>query len=34
MIAFLETYQSDEGTIIIPGILQPYTGFNIIKSQY
>jgi seryl-tRNA synthetase len=33
MIAFLETYQSDEGTIIIPEILQPYTGFNIIKTQ-
>ena len=33
MIAFLETYQTDEGTIIIPEILQPYTGFNIIKTQ-
>jgi len=33
MIAFLETYQSDEGTIIIPEILQPYTGYNIIKTQ-
>ena len=33
MIAFLETYQSDEGTIIIPEILQPYTGFKIIKTQ-
>ncbi len=32
MIAFLETYQTDEGTIIIPEILQPYTGFNQIKT--
>ena len=33
MIAFLETYQTDEGTIIIPEILQPYTGFKQIKTQ-
>jgi len=33
MIAFLETYQTDEGTISIPEILQPYTGFKQIKSQ-
>ncbi|RKY59231.1 MAG: serine--tRNA ligase [Candidatus Neomarinimicrobiota bacterium] len=33
MIAFLETYQTDEGTITIPEILQPYTGFKQIKSQ-
>lgn len=33
MIAFLETYQTDEGTISIPEILQPYTGFKQIKSS-
>ncbi|MGC9364396.1 MAG: serine--tRNA ligase [Fidelibacterota bacterium] len=33
MIAFLETYQTDEGTINIPKILQPYTGFAQIKTQ-
>jgi len=33
MIAFLETYQTDEGTITIPEILQPYTGFKQIKSK-
>jgi len=32
MIAFLETYQTDEGTVMIPEILQPYTGFNQIKT--
>lgn len=33
VIAFLETYQTDEGKVIIPEILHPYTGFKIIKSQ-
>lgn len=33
MIAFLETYQTDEGTITIPEILQSYTGFKQIKTQ-
>ncbi|HCK98730.1 MAG TPA: serine--tRNA ligase [Candidatus Marinimicrobia bacterium] len=33
MIAFLETYQTDEGTIVIPEILQPYTRFKMIKTQ-
>jgi seryl-tRNA synthetase len=33
MIAFLETYQTDEGTVVIPEILQPYTRFKIIKTQ-
>jgi seryl-tRNA synthetase len=32
MIAFLETYQTDEGTILIPKVLQPYTGFKQIKT--
>ncbi|MBN2092421.1 serine--tRNA ligase [candidate division KSB1 bacterium] len=29
--AILENYQTDEGTIIIPTVLRPYTGFSIIK---
>lgn len=33
LIALLETYQTDEGTIIIPEVLQSYTGFSVIKSQ-
>lgn len=32
MIALLETYQTDEGTIIVPEALQPYTGFSLIKT--
>ncbi len=33
MIALLETFQTPEGTIIIPEILQKYTGFSQIKTQ-
>lgn len=33
MIALLETNQSDEGTIVIPEVLQTYTGFNKIGSR-
>jgi len=33
MIALLETFQTPEGTIIIPEVLQKYTGFSQIKSQ-
>ncbi len=33
MIALLETYQSDEGRIIIPEVLHPYTGFTQIKKK-
>lgn len=29
--AILENYQTDEGTIIVPPVLRPYTGFSIIK---
>ncbi len=32
MIALLETYQTDEGTIVVPEALQPYTGFSLIKT--
>lgn len=31
LIAMLETYQTDEGSVIIPEILQSYTGFDILK---
>jgi len=33
MIALLETYQTDEGKIVIPSVLHPYTGFNLIKPE-
>jgi len=32
MIALLETYQTDEKTVVIPEILHPYTGFTMIKK--
>ena len=31
MVALLETYQTDEGTVKIPEILVPYTGFGVLK---
>ena len=33
MIALLETYQTDEGTVFIPEVLQEYTGFSVIKPE-
>jgi seryl-tRNA synthetase len=33
MIALLETCQTPEGTIIIPQVLQKYTGFNQIRTK-
>jgi len=33
MIALLETFQTPEGTIVIPEVLQKYTGFSQIKTQ-
>ncbi len=30
MVSILENYQTPEGKIIVPKVLQPYTGFNII----
>jgi len=32
MVALLETYQTDEGTVFIPEVLQKYAGFSIIKK--
>jgi len=31
MVSLLETYQTDEGTIKVPELLQKYTGFTEIK---
>jgi len=33
LIALLETYQTDEGSVVIPEVLRPYTKFSIIKQQ-
>lgn len=33
MIALLETYQTDEGKVVIPEVLHSYTGFNIITGN-
>ncbi|KPK95618.1 seryl-tRNA synthetase [bacterium SM23_31] len=33
LIALMETYQTDEGSVIIPEVLRPYTKFSIIKQQ-
>jgi len=33
MIALLETYQTDEGKVIVPEALQPYTGFSLINGE-
>ncbi len=34
MVALLETYQTDEGSVIVPDVLRKYTGFHIIKREY
>ncbi len=31
MIAILENYQTDEGTIVVPAALRPYMGVDILK---
>ncbi|UCF63951.1 MAG: serine--tRNA ligase [bacterium] len=33
MVALLETYQTDEGSVMVPEVLRPYTGFNLIKRE-
>jgi seryl-tRNA synthetase len=30
MVSLLENYQTPEGKIIVPEVLQEYTGFNVI----
>ncbi len=35
MVSLLETYQTDEGTIVIPAVLRPYMGgLDVIKRKY
>lgn len=34
MVALLENFQTDEGTVVVPEPLRKYTGFNIIKREY
>ncbi len=33
MVALLETYQTDEGSVLVPEVLRSYTGFNVIKRE-
>jgi len=32
VIAILENYQTDEGTVVVPPVLRPYMGVDIIKA--
>ena len=32
MIALLENYQREDGSVVIPEVLRPYTGFDVIQS--
>ncbi len=34
LIAILENYQTDEGTVVIPEALRPYVGVSVIKPSY
>lgn len=33
MVALLENYQTDEGSVMVPDVLRRYTGFNLIKRE-
>ncbi len=33
MMAILENYQQKDGSVIIPNVLRPYTGFDVIKQK-
>ena len=33
MIAILETFQRSDGSVVIPEVLRPYTGFEVINSE-
>ncbi len=33
IVALLETYQTDEGSVMVPDVLQSYTGFSLIKRE-
>jgi seryl-tRNA synthetase len=32
MIAILENYQQPDGSVVIPEVLRPYTGFDVIPA--
>ncbi|MFQ5583239.1 MAG: serine--tRNA ligase [Calditrichia bacterium] len=34
MVALLENYQTDEGSVMVPEVLKKYTGFGVIKREY
>ncbi len=34
MVALLENYQTDEGSVMVPEVLRKYTGFSSIKREY
>jgi seryl-tRNA synthetase len=31
VIALLENYQQEDGTVVVPEVLHPYIGFEVIK---
>ena len=33
IIALLENYQQEDGTVIVPEVLRPYTGFSLITPE-
>ena len=33
MIAILENYQQPDGSVVIPEVLRPYTGFDVIPAR-
>ena len=33
MIAILETYQQADGSVVVPEVLRPYTGFEVITPR-
>ncbi len=34
MVSLLETYQTDEGSVIVPEVLHPYLDFRVIEKKY
>lgn len=34
MVALLENYQTDEGSVMVPNLLKEYTGFGVIKREF
>jgi len=33
MIAILEHYQQEDGSVLVPEVLKPYTGFDILTTD-